>query len=39
MLPSTSANDDLANVDFGTYTEEQYFDDMFELTSTAPTRT
>ena len=27
------ANEDLANVDFGTYTEEQYFDDMFELTA------
>ena len=27
-----SRNEDLENVDFGTYTEEQYFDDMFELT-------
>ena len=25
-------NDDLSNVDFGTYTEAQYFDDMYELT-------
>ena len=25
-------DDDLSNVDFGTYTEEQYFDDMYELT-------
>ena len=25
-------DDDLSNVDFGTYTEAQYFDDMYELT-------
>src|SRR5499427_4502647 len=31
VLPSL-ANDDLSNVDFGTYTEEQYFDDIFALT-------
>ena len=31
VLPSM-ANEDLSNVDFGSYTEEQYFDDMFELT-------
>src|SRR3954471_12546876 len=31
VLPSL-ANEDLSNVDFGTYTEEQYFDDMFEIT-------
>jgi tricarballylate dehydrogenase len=26
------ADDDLSNIDFGTYTEAQFFDDMFELT-------
>ncbi|AZQ68270.1 FAD-binding dehydrogenase [Silicimonas algicola] len=26
------AEEDLTQIDFGTYTEEQYFDDMFELT-------
>lgn len=26
------ADEDFSNVDFGTYSEEQYFDDMFELT-------
>ena len=31
VLPSL-ANEDLSDVDFGTYTEEQYFDDMFEIT-------
>src|SRR5215203_4446904 len=31
VLPSL-ANEDLSNVDFGTYTEDQYFDDMFEVT-------
>src|SRR5580765_5494815 len=31
VLPSL-ANDDLSNVDFGTYTEEQFFDDMFAVT-------
>src|SRR5882762_1270173 len=31
VLPSL-ANEDLSNVDFGNYTEDQYFDDMFELT-------
>src|SRR5215471_1571826 len=31
VLPSL-AQEDLANVDFGTYTEEQYFDDLFALT-------
>src|SRR5436190_20190117 len=31
VLPSL-ANEDLSNVDFGNYTEEQYFDDMFEVT-------
>jgi len=31
VLPSL-ANEDLSNVDFGTYTEEQFFDDMFEIT-------
>src|SRR6195952_135040 len=31
VLPSL-ASEDLSNVDFGTYTEEQFFDDMFELT-------
>ena len=31
VLPSM-ANEDLSNVDFGSYTEAQYFDDMFELT-------
>jgi tricarballylate dehydrogenase len=31
VLPSL-ANEDLSNVDFGTYTEEQYFDDLFALT-------
>jgi tricarballylate dehydrogenase len=31
VLPSL-ANEDLSNVDFGTYTEEQYFDDIFALT-------
>ena len=31
VLPSL-AQDDLSNVDFGTYTEEQYFDDLFALT-------
>src|SRR5439155_13002217 len=31
VLPSL-ANEDLSNVDFGTYTEEQFFDDMFALT-------
>jgi tricarballylate dehydrogenase len=28
----TMTDEELANVDFGTYTEEQFFDDMFELT-------
>src|SRR5262249_23370924 len=31
VLPSL-AHEDLSNVDFGTYTEEQYFDDLFALT-------
>jgi len=31
VLPAL-ANEDLSNVDFGTYTEEQFFDDMFEVT-------
>src|SRR5262245_14261426 len=31
VLPSL-ANEDLSNVDFGTYTEEQFFDDMFAVT-------
>src|SRR5947208_796808 len=31
VLPSL-ANEDLSNVDFGTYTQEQFFDDMFEMT-------
>jgi tricarballylate dehydrogenase len=31
VLPSL-ADEDLSNVDFGTYTEEQYFDDLFALT-------
>src|SRR5262249_2851775 len=31
VLPSL-ANEALSNVDFGTYTEEQFFDDMFEVT-------
>src|SRR5215470_17339420 len=31
VLPSL-ASEDLANVDFGTYTEAQYFDDLFALT-------
>ena len=31
VLPSL-ANEDLGNIDFGTYTEEQFFDDMFEVT-------
>src|SRR5215470_18736778 len=31
VLPSL-AQEDLANVDFGTYTEEQFFDDLFALT-------
>src|SRR5215813_10266739 len=31
VLPSL-AQEDLSNVDFGTYTEEQYFDDLFALT-------
>jgi tricarballylate dehydrogenase len=31
VLPAL-AHEDLANVDFGTYTEEQYFDDLFALT-------
>jgi tricarballylate dehydrogenase len=31
VLPSL-AEDNLENVDFGTYTEEQYFDDLFALT-------
>src|SRR5215510_4542126 len=31
VLPSL-ANEDLSNVDFGTYTEEQFFDDMFGVT-------
>ena len=31
VLPSL-ADDDLSNIDFGTYTEEQFFDDMFEVT-------
>src|SRR5262249_26522506 len=31
VLPSL-ATEDLANVDFGSYSEEQYFDDMFALT-------
>jgi tricarballylate dehydrogenase len=26
------ADEDMSNVDFGSYTEEQYFDDMYELT-------
>src|ERR1700693_3933901 len=31
VLPSL-AHENLSNVDFGTYTEEQFFDDMFALT-------
>src|SRR5467141_3108863 len=31
VLP-TLADEDLANVDFGTYSEEQFFDDMFAIT-------
>src|SRR6266446_4714256 len=31
VLPSL-ANEDLSNVDFGAYTEDQFFDDMFEVT-------
>lgn len=31
IYPDISA-DELENIDFGTYTEEQYFDDMFHLT-------
>src|SRR5712691_9032013 len=31
VLPSL-AEEDLSNVDFGTYTEDQFFDDMFEVT-------
>src|SRR2546429_1462297 len=31
VLPSL-ASEDLSNVDFGTYTEEQFFDDMFAVT-------
>src|SRR3979490_3532574 len=31
VLPSL-AQENLENVDFGTYTEEQYFDDLFALT-------
>src|SRR5437868_2658374 len=31
VLPSL-AKEDLSNVDFGTYTEDQFFDDMFEMT-------
>jgi tricarballylate dehydrogenase len=31
VLPAL-AGEDLSNVDFGTYTEEQFFDDMFEVT-------
>src|SRR3977135_3052408 len=31
VLPSL-AQEDLANIDFGTYTEEQFFDDLFALT-------
>src|SRR5215218_49401 len=31
VLPSL-AKEDLSNVDFGTYTEDQFFDDMFEVT-------
>jgi tricarballylate dehydrogenase len=31
VLPSL-ASEDLSNVDFGTYTEDQFFDDMFEVT-------
>src|SRR5215813_13434991 len=31
VLPSL-ASEDLSNVDFGTYTEEQYFDHLFALT-------
>jgi tricarballylate dehydrogenase len=31
VLPSL-AQENLENIDFGTYTEEQYFDDLFELT-------
>src|SRR5215813_6791801 len=31
VLPSL-AEENLANVDFGTYTEAQYFDDLFALT-------
>src|SRR6266481_3806611 len=31
VLPSL-AQEDLANIDFGTYTEAQYFDDLFALT-------
>src|SRR3954449_3160488 len=31
VLPSL-ANETLDDIDFGTYTEEQYFDDMFALT-------
>src|SRR5262249_49311644 len=31
VLPSLK-DEDLSNVDFGTYTEKQYFDDLFALT-------
>src|SRR5437660_4017919 len=31
VLPAL-AHEDLSNVDFGTYTQDQFFDDMFELT-------
>src|ERR1700757_2643777 len=31
VLPAL-ANENLENIDFGTYTEEQYFDDLFALT-------
>src|SRR5437016_13445424 len=31
VLPAL-ADEDLSNIDFGTYTQEQFFDDMFELT-------
>ncbi len=31
VLPSLG-NEDLSNVDFGAYTEDQFFDDMFEVT-------
>src|SRR6476660_6335351 len=31
VLPAL-AGEDLSNVDFGTYTEEQFFDDMFDVT-------